>query len=85
MDQTAHSVFISYARDDSDWVTAMVNLLIAGGAKVFMDVRDIAYGDKWEEVLLSKLREVERVLVFWAYAYRRYKPPVRWLAAGSLA
>lgn len=66
MDQTRHNVFISYARADQTWVTAMVNLLVAGGAKVFMDVRDIAYGDNWEDVLKDKLREVERVLVFWS-------------------
>ena len=66
MQQAAHSVFISYARADSDWVTIAVNLLRAGGARVFMDIRDLAYGDKWEEVLLSKLQEVERVRVFWS-------------------
>jgi hypothetical protein len=66
MEQAAHSVFISYARADSDWVTIAVNLLRAGGAKVFMDIRDLAYGDRWEEVLVSKLHEVERVMVFWS-------------------
>ena len=66
MDQPRHNVFISYARADQAWVGAMVNLLIAGGAKVFMDIRDIAYGDNWENLLRDKLREVERVLVFWS-------------------
>lgn len=66
IENAQHSVFISYAREDHDWVTAAVNLLIAGGAKIFMDVRDIAYGEKWEEVLRSKLREAERVMVFWS-------------------
>jgi hypothetical protein len=61
-----HSVFISYARADSNWVAIAVNLLVAAGTKVFMDVRDVSYGDPWEEVLLSKLREVERVLIFWS-------------------
>lgn len=54
MEQSAHAVFISYAHADRDWVTIAVNLLKAGGAKVFMDVRDIAYGDNWEHVLLEK-------------------------------
>ena len=66
MHQTEHNVFISYARADLDWVSAMVNLLKAGGAKVFMDIRDIAYGDDWRQVLVEKLGAVERVLVFWS-------------------
>ena len=61
-----HTVFVSYAREDRDWVSVATNLLTAGGAKVFMDVRDVAYGDRWEDVLTKTLRKVERVLVFWS-------------------
>ncbi len=61
-----HTVFISYARADSELVTVAANLLRAGGAKVFMDVRDIDYGDDWKAVLIAKIHEVERVLVFWS-------------------
>ena len=61
-----HAVFISYVREDHDWVNAAVNLLIADGAQVFMDVCDIKYGDKWRDVLKSKLREAERVMVLWS-------------------
>jgi hypothetical protein len=42
------------------------NLLNAGGATVFTDVRDIAVGDRWQNVLKSTLQPVERVLVFWS-------------------
>jgi hypothetical protein len=66
VEQVQHSVFVSYAREDHAWVSAAVNLLIAGGAKVFMDVRSITYGDKWQDVLRSKLRDAERVMVFWS-------------------
>ena len=38
------SVFISYARADSRIVLSDVELLRAGGVRVFMDVHDIGYG-----------------------------------------
>jgi len=31
-----------------------------------MDVRDIAYGDSWQDILRSKLHDAERVMVFWS-------------------
>ena len=62
------SVFISYSHDDSDDVHRDANLLRAGGVKVFIDVLDIAYGDRWSEVLGDALRRCERVLVFWSAA-----------------
>ena len=71
-----HSVFVSYAREDRDWVSVATNLLTAGGAKVFMDVRDIAYGDRWEDVLTKTLHKVERVLVFWS----RHAAASEWVA-----
>jgi hypothetical protein len=66
IEQTHHSVFVSYAREDRDWATVATNLLNAGGATVFTDVREIAVGDRWQNVLKSTLQPVERVLVFWS-------------------
>lgn len=66
IEQTHHSVFVSYAREDRDWATVATHLLNAGGATVFTDVRDIAVGDRWQNVLKSTLQPVERVLVFWS-------------------
>ena len=71
-----HTVFVSYAREDYGWVSVATNLLTAGGAKVFMDVSDIAYGDRWEDVLTKTLHDVERVLVFWS----RHAAASEWVA-----
>lgn len=60
------TVFVSYSRKDSSQVEKAVELLEAGGADVFRDLDDIQYGDRWEDVIRTKLAEAERVLVFWS-------------------
>lgn len=60
------TVFVSYSRKDSMQVAKAVELLEAGGADVFRDLDDIQYGDRWEDVIRTKLAEAERVLVFWS-------------------
>lgn len=60
------TVFVSYARKDSKLIRQAVALLEAGGAQVFRDIDDIAFGDDWEEVIVRKLQECERVMVFWS-------------------
>jgi hypothetical protein len=62
----ARTVFISYARADKDLVLPVVHLLRAAGARVFIDVEDIPYGEEWESVLLERLHASERILVFWS-------------------
>lgn len=64
------SVFISYAREDWPEVEASADLLRAGGVKVFIDTRDIPFGDRWQEALRKALERCERVLVFWSLAAR---------------
>lgn len=64
------SVFISYSHDDGDAVRRDAELLRAGGVLVFIDVRDIAYGERWRDVLREALLRSERVLVFWSAAAR---------------
>jgi TIR domain len=63
---TRRNVFISYAREDRLEVEAAAELLRAGGVQVFIDVRDIAYGQRWEDALGTALQRCERVLVFWS-------------------
>lgn len=60
------TVFVSYARKDSERIQQAVALLEAGGAEVFRDIDDIEFGDDWEEVITRKLQECERVMVFWS-------------------
>ena len=67
-DAVAKGVFISYSRSDSGVVTLAANLLKAGGATVFLDVVDIAYGADWQQVLRDSIGLCERVLVFWSQA-----------------
>jgi len=61
-------VFISYARENREFVDRAVVLLKAGGVKVFIDVNDIKYGEKWEVVLNDSICKCERMLVFWSSA-----------------
>ncbi|MEZ5480275.1 MAG: toll/interleukin-1 receptor domain-containing protein [Thiolinea sp.] len=60
------TVFVSYSRLDSERVQHAVALLEAGGAEVFRDIDDIQFGDQWEQVIRAKLKECERVMVFWS-------------------
>lgn len=64
------SVFISYSHQDGEAVRRDADLLRAGGVLVFIDVRDIAYGERWRDVLRESLLRCERVLVFWSAAAR---------------
>ena len=66
IEQTQHTVFVSYAREDYDWVSVATELLNAGGVRVFMDVRETANGGRWKDVLTTTLQPAERVLVFWS-------------------
>jgi hypothetical protein len=60
------SVFISYSHTDRNAVRRDAELLRASGVQIFIDVRDIAYGERWAEVLQQALLQCERVLVFWS-------------------
>lgn len=62
------SVFISYAHADRPDVEESAALLRAGGVQVFIDVRDIDYGERWKDVLQNALAKCERVMVFWSLA-----------------
>ena len=65
---TGRTVFISYAHEDRDEVFSSVDLLRAGGVKVFYDVAGIDPGEDWKAALYKALANCERVLVFWSEA-----------------
>lgn len=60
------TIFISYSRQDGAHIYPLVELLRATGAKVFVDVDSIHYGEQWQQVLLDSLQAAGRVLVFWS-------------------
>ena len=60
-------VFISYAREDQDRITALVQLLQAQGLSVFWD-RDIPPGKTWREHIGRALAEARCVVVAWSRA-----------------
>lgn len=62
------SVFISYSTVDRDDVHGAVDLLRASGAKVFLDVASIDFGERWKDALYKALDRCERVMVFWSHA-----------------
>jgi hypothetical protein len=62
------TVFISYARADRDAVDQAVDLLRAGGVRVFLDIAAIEFGARWKDALYDALRRCERVMVFWSRA-----------------
>ncbi len=59
-----HSVFISYARKDSDRVEPFVKGLQVGGIKPWIDRAGIAPGSTWGEEIVRALRGSRVVLVF---------------------
>ncbi len=64
----SRTVFISYARTDRAAVDQAVDLLRAGGVRVFLDVASIEFGARWKDALMNALRRCERVMVFWSRA-----------------
>jgi hypothetical protein len=55
-------IFVSYSRDDRDYVTKLANWLEGHGVKVWFD-HDIDYGAKWEAEIQKKLETSTVVLV----------------------
>jgi hypothetical protein len=43
-----------------------VGLLRDVGVKVFLDVVDIDYGERWKDVLTRALQRCGRVMLFWS-------------------
>jgi hypothetical protein len=57
------SAFVSYSREDSDFVVRLVKDLKAKGAKIWMDRVDIRPGQRWEQQVETALNGCSRMLV----------------------
>jgi hypothetical protein len=57
------TAFVSYSRDDSEFVIGLAKELKAAGAQVWVDQLDIPPGERWESVIQDALNKSARVLV----------------------
>jgi hypothetical protein len=62
MDQ--YDIFVSYCRDHSSFAQSIFSLLSING-RVFLDSRSIHPEDKWENKILSALKQAEIVVLIW--------------------
>jgi hypothetical protein len=67
---TEGHIFISYSRDDRDYVTKLANWLEGHGVVVWFD-HDIDYGVKWEDEIINKLDSSSVVLVVMSKSSRK--------------
>ena len=57
-------IFLSYAREDYNAVSAIYDRLKDLGLKPWMDKRDLLPGQLWNEVIYSEVQRSDFVLVF---------------------
>ena len=57
------TAFVSYSRDDSEFVIRLGKDLKAKGAKIWMDQLDILPGQRWEEEIEAAVGSCSRMLV----------------------
>ena len=60
-------IFISYAKEDREWVGTLADALLGTGWSLFWD-RDIPLGLTWDEHIGRKLEEARCVVVVWTEA-----------------
>ena len=65
MSEDASDIFISYAREDAEWVGALAAALEKSGWSVFWD-RRVPAGRNWRTYLAAKLEKARCVLVVWS-------------------
>ncbi len=65
------TAFASYASDDRNEVLARVQGLEKAGVEVFMDVRNLRSGQRYEEILLEKIRDTDVFYLFWSKAAKK--------------
>jgi hypothetical protein len=63
-------VFLSYSRDDRDYVSRLAEWLEGHGVKVWFD-RDIDYGSKWEAEVQTQIDASAAILVVMSKSARR--------------
>ena len=62
MSQEAH-IFISYAREDSEFALRLARDLRSAGVNIWMDQLDIPPGDRWDRAIEKALRTCDRLLI----------------------
>ena len=65
------TAFASYASDDRNDVLARVQGLEKAGIDVFIDVRNLRSGERYEEKLLEKIRVTDIFYLFWSTAAKK--------------
>lgn len=65
------TAFASYASDDRNDVLARVQGLEKAGIEVFLDVRNLRSGERYEEKLLEKIRVADVFYLFWSSAAKK--------------
>jgi hypothetical protein len=55
-------IFISYSRPDMATADSLVAALEAAGFTVFIDRRDLPYGEQWQQVLYEYIRDSDTVV-----------------------
>jgi hypothetical protein len=56
-------VFVSYAREDSDFVLRLVSDLKSKGLPIWVDKLELSAGDLWDDAIAAALREAQTVVV----------------------
>lgn len=59
-------IFISYSRKDTDCVDRVYKALKDNDFKVWLDRREIEFGDDWVEQIVAGIDEAEIFLLFWS-------------------
>jgi hypothetical protein len=62
----AERVFLSYSRRDEPIVRALADVQSASGVDVRVDTRFLDFGKPWSEEILARIRDSQRMLVFWS-------------------
>jgi hypothetical protein len=57
------AAFVSYSREDSEFVLRLADDLKAAGASVWLDQRDIVAGQRWDRAVEDALTECARMVV----------------------
>jgi hypothetical protein len=63
----AYDVFISYSSADKAWASKLESdLKAAGVARVYRDQSRLLPGAKWEDEIMTKVRDSQHLIVLWS-------------------
>ena len=63
--RSKYDIFVSYYREHSKLVRALVLMLRIGKRYIFLDEDELTPGQKWEENLIAGLKNAKWVVVIW--------------------